>query len=1167
MNSSTRALTLAVSAVFFSFLLPAQITTARIEGTVQDGTGAVIPNANVAAVAAATQSTTTAKADNSGHFVFATLQPGTYNLSVEAQGFRKTVLTGIELTVGAQIAEVVKMEVGNVSESVSVEANAATVQTTESQISNAINMKDIDTLPQLGRSPMTLAIFQPGVQIDVRAGQDSSFSHVNGLRGGSNNSSLDGVDVNDSDVPRLGLSLTANDSDSVEEFNVVTAAGTAEYGRNAGAQINLITRSGSNQYHGSAYDYLRNTDLNANDFFNNQSGSPVPQYIRNIYGSSFGGPIKHNKLFIFGNFQGTRTHQQTVRERTVPTLTAKEGLYEYMSGGALQTINIAKNDPAGVGIDKSVAALLNQYPAPNNFDVGDGLNTAGYRFNNPTPSLEDQFTIRGDYKINDANSLFLRWSWERNTSVDALNNADATFPGQIQGTQGGRRWGFAAGYTSTITPTLVNDFRAGYQSATVAFLRPNRPDGPAISFNSFTNIEYTSFTQGRNSPVKEFNDTMTKVWNKHTFKGGGSIRRTIQYGYNYSGTEPTYYTTVGNGATPVAPAGLTASQVTTYSNLYNDLLGRISQVNQTYYSNLDTYQAAGTPRVRNFIINESGYFFQDDWRVTPKFTLNLGLRWEYFGVPYEADGLQGIVSSASSINGVNQLNALTISKNSSWYGKDWNNFAPRFGFAYDPIGDGKTVIRGFYGVFYDRVAGSAISGVDGSTPGFTAALINYPDQNGGDARFAQLPAAPAAPSAVTLTLPDSRSTNIYLNNPDLRTGYVHSYSFGIQRQVAHGMVAQVAYVGNRGVKLYMDEDRNQPRASQDFQTAFTQMQAYVANPAAAVPASNLFVQVYGTAAMAASKIGASNFSQGRVGTVINTLDVSNYAGMAAAGISPNYFRNYPQFNQVIEGTNDGRSYYDSMQASLSGRVKGLQMTGNFTWSKSMDNISVDPNGFTTPINNYNIAQNKALSDFDRPFSFNFRGTYSLPFGKGRAYFSSMPKILDEIFGGWDMGGLEIAQSGQPFSIYSTYQTVPVSGVGYSYVNFSGPSTNIGSIDKTGNGVYYFTPAQVAEFSAPAAFSYGNTARNQFRNPPFFETDLSLVKSFHITEHHVFSLRGEAYNLFNHADFGFTGSSPTSESANTNITTPTTFGKFSSTLGTQVGGSSARTLQVVARYDF
>lgn len=267
-----------------------------------------------------------------------------------------------------------KLEVGQASESVSVEANSATVQTTDSTISQAINIKEVDLLPQLNRTPITLAIFQPGVQIDVRAGQDSSYSHINGLRQGSNNSMLDGIDVNDSVAPRLGLSLTANNTDSVGEIRVITSGGNAEYGHNAGGQVEMITRSGTNQYHGAAFDYLRNTDLNANDFFNNQTGGAVPQFIQNIYGGSFGAPIKHNRTFIFGNFQGRRTHQQTIHERTVPTATARLGLFEYKdASGAIQQYNIGATDPARIGIDPGVAKLLALYPLPNNNNVGDGL--------------------------------------------------------------------------------------------------------------------------------------------------------------------------------------------------------------------------------------------------------------------------------------------------------------------------------------------------------------------------------------------------------------------------------------------------------------------------------------------------------------------------------------------------------------------------------------------------------------------------------------------------------------------------------------------------------------------------------------------------------------------------------------------------------------------------
>lgn len=408
----------------------AQTTTARLDGTVEDQTGATVPAARVTAVNMNTQASSEAKTDTSGGFVFPNLEPGLYVLTVEASGFRKAVVNRVELSVAGTVSQIVKLEVGQTTESVAVEASALTVQTTESQLSTAVLLRDIEVLPQLGRSPIALAIFQPGVQIDVRAGQDSSFSHVNGLRQGSNNAKLDGIDVNDSLVPRLGLSLTANNSDSVGEFRVVTEGGKAEYGRSAGGQVELITKQGTNQFHGNAYDFLRNTDLNANEFVNNATGTQVPKFIQNLFGASFGGPIIHNKFFIFGNYQGQRTKQEVVRTRTVPTLTAKQGLFLYRQAGAIQQYNFAAADPRHIGVDPAVAKLYSLYPAPNTFDVGDGLNTAGFRFNNPVQSVNDQFTIRGDYHVTPNHVVFMRWSWFRTTSTDNLNNADATFPGR-----------------------------------------------------------------------------------------------------------------------------------------------------------------------------------------------------------------------------------------------------------------------------------------------------------------------------------------------------------------------------------------------------------------------------------------------------------------------------------------------------------------------------------------------------------------------------------------------------------------------------------------------------------------------------------------------------------------------------------------------------------------
>ena len=1147
-----------------SIFLDGQVTTGRIEGTVKDSTGAVVPNVSVSALETKKQVGSTVKTGPDGHYVFAELAPGNYRITTEATGFRKTVVSDVDLTVGATLNENITLELGNVSETISVEANAAVVQTTESQISRAINMKEVDLLPQLNRTPITLAIFEPGVQIDIRAGQDATFSHVNGLRQGSNNSTLDGIDVNDSVTPRLGLSLTANNTDSVEEFRGTTAGATAEYGRNAGEQVNMVTRSGTNNYHGSLFDYLRNTDLNANDFFNNMAGTPVPKYIRNIYGGSFGGPIKHNKLFIFGNFQGTRTRQDTIRTRTVPTATARQGIFQYVApSGAIAQYNIAANDPLHIGLDPAVQKLWSAYPLPNTNSVGDGLNTAGFTFNNPTPSLEDQFTIRGDYHVNDQHAVFLRWSWQRNSSFDALNNADATFPGQPQGTQGGHRWGFAAGHDWTINPTWINEFRAGYQSATVDFLRPGRPAGPAFVSNSFTDIQYSNFTQGRNSPVIDFVDNMSKVWNNHTFKFGGTFRDTKQYGYNYAGTYPNDMTSVGvGGSSAPNPLGLTGSTLTVFQNLYNDVLGRITQINQTFYSNLITYQAPGTPRVRNFRLNEGGMYVQDDWRITQRLTLNLGLRYELFMPPHEINGLQAIINQPGLIDGVHQLDGLYVQKSTNWFAPDLNNFAPRVGFAFDPTGSAKTAIRGFFGIFYDRAVGATISSVDGSTPGFATAVSTFPDASGGDVRFSSNPSV-VAPTTVTLSPPDTRNTTLYLANPNLSTGYVESYGLNIQRQLPGRMVLTAGYVGNRGVKLFMDVDENQPRISSDFQASFNELAAYAANNKLTVSPSNFFVKVFGSAASAVSKLTASNLTQGRVGTVINTVDRTYYTNMAAAGYSQFYFRNYPQFNQVVEGTNNGRSYYDSLQVSLRHQSKSLNLAFNYTFSKSMDNISAEGNGFTTPIDSYNLRLNKALSDFDRPHSFNGTIVYSIPIGQGRTFLNNMPRWADSLIGGWDIGSLLILQSGNPFSVSSQRATVPISGTtpGNSYAQFTGTNPgNVGSVQELGSGVYYFTPAQIAEFMYPGAFQYGNAGRNVFRNPPFYEVDASLSKRFKITEKLSFSLRGEAYNLFNHPNFGFS-------STNLNINTPASFGKFSSTLGTQVGGSSARTMQVVARMDF
>lgn len=1146
----------------------AQTNTGRIEGVIQDSSGAIVPNAKVVATNDQTQAKSEAVANGSGNFVIAALQPATYTLSVEAPGFRQSVVRGIDVESGATVSEIIKMQLGQVSESVQVEANAVAVRTADSQVAESITIKDIDTLPQLARTPLTLAIYAtPGVQITQSgssAGTDTSYSHVNGLRQGSNNNTLDGIDANDSVAPRLGLSLTANNSDSVEEFRVIADGGKAEYGRNAGGQVQLITRSGTNHYHGNAFEYLRNTDLNANDFFNNSSGVARPVFIQNLFGGSFGGPIKHNKLFIFGNYQGRRTAQQLVRNRLVPSDLMRQGIFQWIPPGSttVQQFNLLTADPRHLGIDPSVAALLKLYPEPNNIGTSDGLNTLGYRFNSPNGSLEDQFTIKADYNVTEKQHIFYRDSWERNSSIDGLNSADAPFPGGVQGTQGGHRWGISTGHDWTITPSLINEFRYGYQSASVGFLRPERIAGEAIIPNTWTNPILAAFPQGRNSPVNQFTDNLTWVRHNHTFKFGINTEWTDEFGTNSAGIFPNVsLSATANGATPVIPGfntsstNIAASDLTRLQGYYNNLLGRVSSITTTYYSNLKTFQPAGSQRVRNFEYHEVGAFAQDDWKLRRNLTLNIGLRWDYNANPNEKNGLQGTLQQAAAVNFVNQEADLTVKQTNQYYKNDFLAFRPRFGLAWDPKGDGKMSIRGGYGLFSDRIIGAVSSLVDGNTPGFSQSVPVFPNSvAGADVRLSDNPAAPSLPGAPVLTLPATRSTSIVFLNPNLTTGYVEQFNLNVQRQIARGTVVDIGYVGNRGVKLFAAADVNQDNIYPNFLAAFQQLQAFQAN-GTAVPASNTLVQIFGSPAAAITALGSSNVLTGQVRVAADNIDTvpTNFNKYAAAGVSQYYLRNYPQYNQVIEGNNNGRSWYNSLQMSIRRQVGAVRLTANYTRSKSIDDYAGEGNGFNEPIDNSNWRANIGHSSYDIPNVFNMSSTYTLPVGKGHRFGSGMPDWADRIIGGWDVGGLWVWTSGTPLTLSSGRETGPAAV--NTWADWSG-SRNVGDVTRQGNGVFFFSPSQIAAFTNtanfPAAGSIGTAGRNTFRGPRYFNIDMSLVKRFRVTEKTSISFRAEAYNLINNPNFAAPGF---------NINTPQTFGQITATV------SNPRFMQGALRFDF
>ena len=1173
-------------------LLLSQIQNARIEGTVQDTSGAVIPGAKLSIVNVRTRVHFEGEANAEGFFFFPTLQPGMYALSAEATGFRKTTVNNLEVNIGVILRQDVKLELGSVSDTIMVESSSVRIQTTEATIQRAVTLRDIDTLPQLARNPIALATYQPGVQLGASP-NDPSFARVNGMRQGSNNNTLDGIDVNDAVSPRLGLTLNASNTDSVEEFRIITNGAKAEYGRNAGGTVELITRSGTNTLHGNLFEYHRNTVLNANNFFNKSSGVelPRPKFIQNQYGGSIGGPVVipkvvngKDKLFFFYNFQGSRIAQEVVRNRTVLTPEAKAGVFRWVvpvvpagqpGAGETRSFDIVRNDPRGIGIDKQVAGNLALLAAPNNLDIGDRLNTAGFRFNAPANANGDQHTFKTDYQVTQNLRTYFRYSWFKTTTLaDSLNNAEATFPGQPNGTQGGIRSGYSVGANWTIKPTVVNEFVMGYSESSVTFGRVRSvtyPGQALIISNLFTNPIPTGFGSARNSPVNpQIADNVSIIRGKHTYKGGFRFSKTLQWQTSDANIWPNISLGQDNGNAAPGNIGPSGAQIATadrqrFDNLYNDLLGRVSQINTTFYSDLSAF-APGKPRVRNFVFRDYGYYFQDDWRVKQNLTLNIGLRYEFYGVPFERDKLQGniVQNAAGLVNPSSQLSDLTVARSTSWYTNDKNNFAPRFGFAWTPFKDGKTSVRGSWGMFYDRVVGTATIDPDSSTPGFAQAISVFPNQaTGSDIRASDRLPFPAPPATPTLTPTATRTFGaINLFDPNFRQPYVMQLNLTIQREVARNTVLEAGYVSNRAVKLLLDQNINQTRIyGNNFLRDFNELRAFQASASAPISANNNLVNIFGGATAAINAIGATPVRQGAAGAAANTVDTSNYTRYAAAGVSQYYLRNFPQFTNVNISNNSGRTSYDSLQVSLRRQAGSLKGAVNYTWSKTIDNVSTDGGGNAVLLDNYNLSLMRSRSDIDRPHTFNWTVSYTLPFGRGKLIGREMPDWLDRIAAGWEIGSLGILTSGQPLNISSGVLTGPISanfGTAGALADYAGTDRGIGKIERFGGGVRFFTPAQFALFSVPAAGSTGNSGRNTFRGPGFFNTDISLVKRFRISEKSAVTFRTEAYNLFNTVNFNAPA---------VNLQTPQTFGVISATPTGASNQSGARILQLALRVDF
>ncbi len=745
--------------------------SSSLTGTVLDPQGNAVAGATITATNIATNAARSATSSKDGTYQIPQLAPGTYRVRLEGQGFASVEQEDVRLLVSSTVTlNLAFKQVGQVSETVTVQGGESTINTSDATIGNNFNETQIRQLPLEGRNVVGLLSLQPGVVFTGVDG-DSRSGAVNGGRSDQANVTLDGVDVNDQQAASSFTSVLPVTLDSVQEFRVTTTNPNANAGRSSGSQIALVTKSGTNEWHGSLYEFHRNTVTTANDFFNNQAGLPRPKLLRNIFGGSFGGPIIKNRAFFFVNYEGRRDASEFLNTRSgIPTETFKQGILIFearpKADGTLPNTfpcpnrpsidcaqltpgDIKALDPQGIGVNQAILDYFKLFPVGNDSALGPdrGLNFTGLRFNSPLAVNLNTYISRFDFDLTGSGKHLINW---RGTLADVKSDSTAPiFPGQpVASVFLDNSKGFVTNYTASVSSTLVNEVRYGLTRQGIEFTG-NR--GPVFAIRDFNT--HTSFTRGvgRKVPTHNIVDDVTWTRGSHTFQGGVNFRFISNDRFTFANSFPSYNINNGFMADSLGRSlgdmlGVSAafsdfprtSDRTRVARSMMAILGTINQVGATaFFDRSGSLLPIGEAQAREFAANEFEYYFQDSWRFSPNLNFTLGVRYSRYGVPYEKNGVQVNPSiplfqfvEQRSLNARNGIpsNATPIlsfdlagpeNNRDSFYEPDNNNFAPRFSFAYSPsfkngvgkflFGDGnRTSIRGGYSLAYDRLGGSLV---------------------------------------------------------------------------------------------------------------------------------------------------------------------------------------------------------------------------------------------------------------------------------------------------------------------------------------------------------------------------------------------------------------------------------------------------------------------------
>lgn len=1174
-NTITKVLTAMVFTLGLVFLLSnapatlAQGTNGRLVVTVKDQTEAVVAGATIKVVNQGTSQEITGTTNDSGVSIFPQMAVGLYTVKVEVPGFKTAAREDLKIDVGQEYGIVIALEVGSEGDVVTVTAGEELVQTTTSEVRNTVSEKQVQELPINGRDPLQLIQLQAGVNSGVNNARAQATTTINGQRASTANLTQDGINIQDNLLRRNSLDFSPNRPSvaQIAEFTVTTQNGGAEVSGGASA-IRAVSPNGTNEYHGSLFEYHRNSALGANDFFNNLQEVAKPQLIRNQFGGTISGPIFKEKLFFFGFYEGLRERIGTPFTGTVLLPNARQGVFTYRdNSGQTRTINVL--GLRNLNIDPAIANILNASPqSANATTVGDGLNTSGFALNRSFNQDRNVGGFRLDYVLN-SNHRF-EGVFNRATELVDRPDADVSFAAK-PGANNNLLTYFAVGaWNWQITPNLTNELRIG----------GNRPEGNFGSNADLNSVFLTlplitnpnnQFTpEGRTTSTISYIDSMSYTRGDHFFRFGGQFNRirTNPFVFN-AGTPPQFTIGFGVGAPdeiPLTsrdfPGGIDPTQLNTANNLLALLSGALAdgQVNYEVTSQNSGY-VSGIPNRRNYEYKEYSGYFTDSWRTHPRLTVNLGLRWDYRTPLKERDNLL----LAPVLNGRNVREAV-LDPNGS-YGfvdgfianPDRANFAPNISFAWDIPGLGRqTVLRGGYSISYvnDQAIAAPRNALEGNDG--LSTVVNRNDIFGYLSRDVQnlLQSSFGAPQFV---VPRTYLQNFDLDNtaaafavnPDIKTPYFHQWNVSIDREISNNMVLSLRYVGNKSTNLIRGIDLNQVdvvnngfaadvlRAQSNGFLALAQTGRFDPrfNPNIAGSQQLLvFPNIAGGGLLTNTGTIQPLIQRGEAGTLAQVYHQFGLAGNVNFVPNSNIF-----VADVLD--NGAESNYHALQVEMRRRFSnGLTFQANYTWSKNLTS-SPGTNAqilFEPLLDNNQPGLEYARSILDIPHTLKANVIYELPFGPGKR-FNPNNAILRKVVGGWQVTSIITVQSGSPFSIVSGRGTLNRGGRSLTTNTANTSLTNEQIKDLIGffpteNGIYLINPAILGTdgravspdgrgpfagqvFFNPGAGQVGSMARQAFNNPRFSNWDFSVIKRTPITEKIDTEFRAEFFNFTNSPMFG------------------------------------------------